>query len=62
MILVTGAAGFIGANLVHALSARQPFSVFAVDNMSRPEKFHNIVDAEIADYGQGRLPGAPEGR
>jgi len=50
MILVTGAAGFIGANLVHALSARQPFSVFAVDNMSRPEKFHNIVDAEIADY------------
>ena len=50
MILVTGAAGFIGANLVHALSARQPFSVFGVDNMSRPEKFHNIVDAEIADY------------
>ena len=50
MILVTGAAGFIGANLVHALSQRAPFSVFAVDNMSRPEKFHNIVDAEIADY------------
>jgi ADP-L-glycero-D-manno-heptose 6-epimerase len=50
MILVTGAAGFIGANLVHALSAREPFSVFAVDNMSRPEKFLNIVDAEVADY------------
>ena len=50
MILVTGAAGFIGANLVHALSARQPFSVFGVDNMSRPEKFHNIVDAEVADF------------
>jgi len=50
MILVTGAAGFIGANLVHALSKRQPFSVFAVDNMSRPDKFLNIVDAEVADY------------
>jgi ADP-L-glycero-D-manno-heptose 6-epimerase len=50
MILVTGAAGFIGANLVHALSSRAPFSVFAVDNMSRPEKFVNIVDAEVADY------------
>jgi len=50
MILVTGAAGFIGANLVHALSRRKPFSVFAVDNMSRPEKFHNIVDAEVADF------------
>lgn len=50
MILVTGAAGFIGANLVHALSQRKPFSVFAVDNMARPEKFHNIVDAEVADF------------
>lgn len=50
MILVTGAAGFIGANLVHALSKRKPFSVFAVDNMARPEKFLNIVDAEVADY------------
>ena len=50
MILVTGAAGFIGANLVHALSKRKPFSVFAVDNMSRPDKFLNIVDAEVADY------------
>jgi ADP-L-glycero-D-manno-heptose 6-epimerase len=50
MILVTGAAGFIGANLVHALSKRKPFSVFAVDNMSRPDKFLNIVDAELADY------------
>lgn len=50
MILVTGAAGFIGANLVHALSKRKPFSVFAVDNMSRADKFLNIVDAELADY------------
>lgn len=50
MILVTGAAGFIGSNLTHALSGRESNSVFAVDNLSRPEKFHNIVDAEIADF------------
>ena len=50
MILVTGAAGFIGSNLTHALSRREANSVFAVDNLSRPEKMHNIVDAAIADY------------
>jgi ADP-L-glycero-D-manno-heptose 6-epimerase len=50
MILVTGAAGFVGSNITHALSRRESNSVFAVDNLSRPEKFLNIVDAEIADY------------
>lgn len=50
MILITGAAGFIGANLTHALTRRDAYSVFAVDNMSRAEKFSNLVDAEIADY------------
>ena len=50
MILVTGAAGFIGSNLAHALSARCADGIFAVDNFSRPDKFHNIVGADIADY------------
>jgi ADP-L-glycero-D-manno-heptose 6-epimerase len=50
MILVTGAAGFVGSNIAHALSRRESNSVFAVDNLSRPEKFLNIVDADIADY------------
>lgn len=50
MILVTGAAGFIGSNIVHALNARGVDDILAVDNLSRPEKFLNIVDAEIADY------------
>ncbi|MFD2366028.1 ADP-glyceromanno-heptose 6-epimerase [Pseudoduganella sp. GCM10020061] len=49
MILVTGAAGFIGSNLVHALCARGA-DVFAVDNLSRADKFHNIVDTSIADF------------
>ncbi len=50
MILITGAAGFIGSNLVHALTRRAPYNVFAVDNLSRPDKFINIVDTEVADY------------
>jgi ADP-L-glycero-D-manno-heptose 6-epimerase len=50
MILVTGAAGFIGSNLVHALKRRAAGPVFAVDNLARAEKFLNIVDADIAHY------------
>ena len=50
MILVTGAAGFIGSNLVHSLNKRDGTRVFAVDNLANPEKFLNIVDAEIGDY------------
>lgn len=50
MILVTGAAGFIGANITHALCRREAYSVFAVDNLSRPEKFANLVQAEISDF------------
>ena len=49
MILVTGAAGFIGSNLVHALRARG-VDVFAVDNLSHGDKFLNIVDTGIADF------------
>jgi ADP-L-glycero-D-manno-heptose 6-epimerase len=48
--VVTGAAGFIGANLVKALNARGETSVIAVDNLSRADKFRNLVDCEIADY------------
>jgi ADP-L-glycero-D-manno-heptose 6-epimerase len=50
MILVTGAAGFIGSNLVHALNRRDGARVFAVDNLTRADKFANIVDAAIDDY------------
>ena len=49
MILVTGGAGFIGSNIVHALSQRGA-AIFVVDNLKRPEKFHNVVDAEVVDY------------
>jgi ADP-L-glycero-D-manno-heptose 6-epimerase len=49
-IVVTGAAGFIGSNLVKALNARSDEPVLAVDNFARADKFRNLVDCEIADY------------
>jgi ADP-L-glycero-D-manno-heptose 6-epimerase len=49
-VIVTGAAGFIGANLVNALNARGESDVVAVDNLTRADKFRNLVDCEIADY------------
>ena len=49
-IVVTGAAGFIGSNLVHALNARGETDIIAVDNLAKADKFTNLADAEIADY------------
>ncbi len=48
--IVTGAAGFIGANLVKALNERGVSDIIAVDNLTRADKFRNLVDCEIADY------------
>ncbi|MBK8918465.1 MAG: ADP-glyceromanno-heptose 6-epimerase [Betaproteobacteria bacterium] len=48
--VVTGAAGFIGANVVRALNERGVTRVIAVDNLTRADKFKNLVDCEIADY------------
>ncbi|MDZ4255374.1 MAG: ADP-glyceromanno-heptose 6-epimerase [Sulfuritalea sp.] len=48
--VVTGAAGFIGANLVKALNERGVTDIIAVDNLTRADKFLNLTDCEIADY------------
>ena len=48
--IVTGAAGFIGANLIRALNERGVTDIIAVDNLTRADKFANLVDCEIADY------------
>ena len=48
--IVTGAAGFIGSNLVKALNERGVHKIIAVDNLSKADKFKNLVDCEIADY------------
>lgn len=49
-LIVTGAAGFIGSNLIHALNARGERDIIAVDNLTRADKFNNLLDCEIADY------------
>jgi ADP-L-glycero-D-manno-heptose 6-epimerase len=49
-LIVTGAAGFIGSNLVKALNARGERDVIAVDNLSRAEKVANLADLEIGDF------------
>jgi len=48
--VVTGAAGFIGANLVKALNERGATNIIAVDNLKNADKFKNLTDCEIADY------------
>jgi len=49
-VIITGAAGFIGSNLVKALNERGENNIIAVDNLTRADKFLNLVDCEIADY------------
>ncbi|MBA2412562.1 MAG: NAD-dependent epimerase/dehydratase family protein, partial [Burkholderiaceae bacterium] len=49
-IIVTGAAGFIGANILRALNDRGEYDIVAVDNLMHGSKFRNLADCEIADY------------
>ena len=48
--VVTGAAGFIGANIVKALNERGETNIIAVDNLTKADKFRNLVDCELEDY------------
>ncbi len=48
--IVTGAAGFIGSNLVKALNLRGETNIIAVDNLKSADKFKNLVDCDIADF------------
>jgi ADP-L-glycero-D-manno-heptose 6-epimerase len=50
MYVVTGGAGFIGANLVKALNDRGVHDILVVDNLEKADKFKNLTDCEIADY------------
>lgn len=49
-IIVTGAAGFVGSNLVRALNARGYDEIVAVDDLSDGDKFKNLAGCGIADY------------
>src|SRR5258706_9720027 len=48
--VVTGAAGFIGSNLVRALNARSETRILAVDDLERSDKFRNLAACEISDF------------
>jgi ADP-L-glycero-D-manno-heptose 6-epimerase len=48
--VVTGAAGFIGANIVRGLNASGIDEVLAVDDLTQGDKFCNLADCRIADY------------
>lgn len=50
MIVVTGAAGFIGSNIVQGLNRRGVRDIIAVDDLTEGDKFVNLVDGQIADY------------
>jgi len=50
MIIVTGAAGFVGANLVRGLNRQGHLDILAVDDLTDGDKFVNLVGAQIADY------------
>ncbi|WP_019939481.1 ADP-glyceromanno-heptose 6-epimerase [Bordetella sp. FB-8] len=64
--IVTGAAGFIGSNLVRGLNRRGIDDIIAVDDLTDGDKFRNMTDCRIADYldkddfrvrvREGRLP------
>lgn len=49
-VVVTGAAGMIGSNLVRGLNAAGVDDIIAVDDLSDGAKFHNLAGARIADY------------
>lgn len=50
MYVVTGGAGFIGANIVRALNQRGVEDIIVVDDLKEGDKFLNLFDCEIADY------------
>ncbi|MFK8014935.1 MAG: ADP-glyceromanno-heptose 6-epimerase [Gammaproteobacteria bacterium] len=49
-IVVTGGAGFIGANLVERLNLRGRHDIIVVDDLRDGHKFRNLADLSIADY------------
>ena len=49
-IVVTGAAGFIGSNIIKGLNQRGIRHILAVDDLTDGDKFRNLADLHIADY------------
>ncbi len=49
-VVVTGAAGMIGSNLVHGLNRLGIDDVIAVDDLTDGQKYRNLAGAALADY------------
>jgi ADP-L-glycero-D-manno-heptose 6-epimerase len=49
-VVVTGAAGMIGANLLRGLNAIGIDDIVAVDDLSDGAKYANLAGAQVADY------------
>jgi ADP-L-glycero-D-manno-heptose 6-epimerase len=49
-VVVTGAAGMIGSNLVHGLNKIGIDDVIAVDDLTDGPKYRNLLGAQISDY------------
>ncbi len=49
-VVVTGAAGMIGSNLLHGLNALGIDDVIAVDDLTDGPKYRNLLGARISDY------------
>ena len=50
MLVVTGAAGFIGSNIVAALNAAGRRDVVAADNPQAPEQTSNLTDLHVQSF------------
>ncbi len=48
--ILTGGAGFIGSNLLRGLNKLGVTNIIVVDNLTRADKFHNLVGCQFADY------------
>jgi len=49
-VVVTGAAGMIGSNIVHGLNAVGIDDVIAVDDLTDGPKYRNLLGSKLSDY------------
>jgi len=49
-LVVTGGAGFIGSALVHKLNTEGIDDIIIVDNLSKSEKWRNLLGLRFSDY------------